>query len=271
MNKKLLTLLSFSLLLSACSPEQNNNPEELNMKLAEKESSGQPKATTLRSSTLGVPKETVSSNNKKGKEPSPFGFKKYDFSKDIPTVFVSEINNHSLKTDPESGIASTKAFYHKDNKILYIYNNAEKVSKKTKLIIIEDFGNYDELLYHHLYSSKKKYFSSRIIPINNKYVDNSNRFYLNKKYKIKHIGDGLIEFTFDNQVYKIKPGKKKTLKVKHGEKDSKIIVKNLGLLDSMKNIEYEAKRPGKKKSDKYLSGDFPKTHKEKGVKGNANY
>lgn len=269
MNKKLLALLSFSLFLASCSSEQNK-PEEPNVKVTENQKSGKPKVTMLRSSTLKTSEETVGSKRKE-KKSSPFGFKKFDFSKDIPTVFVSEINSHSLKTDPESGIASTKAFYHKDNKILYIYNNAEKVSKKTKLIVIEDFGNYDELLYHHLYSSKKKYFSSEIIPINNKYVDNSNRLYLNKKYKIKHIGDGLIELTFDNQFYKIKPGKKKTLKVKHGEKDSKIIVKNLGLLDSQKNIEYEPKGPGKKTSDKYLSGDFPKTHKKKDVKGNANY
>ena len=270
MNKKLLALLSFSLFLASCSQEQSK-PEESNVEVSENETSGKSKVTMLRSSTLKGSEEKVGSDKEEEKKSSPFGFKKYDFSKDIPTVFVSEINSHSLKTDPESGIASTKAFYHKDNKILYIYNNAEKVSKKTKLIISEDFGNYDQLLYHHLYSSKKKYFSSEIIPINNKYVDNSNRFYLNKEYKIKHIGDGLIEFTFDNQVYKIKPGKKKTLKVKHGEKDSKIIVKNLGLLDSQKNIEYEPKGPGKKTSDKYLSGDFPKTHKKKDVKGNANY
>ena len=165
-------------------------------------------------------------------------FENFSFSREIPLVTVTEMNNKALYKNPETGIATTKAIFMEKEHNLFIYNNGKSPKRETDLLVLESNENFDELMAHNLRPSKGAY-SGELKRINKTQVDNSNRLFLNKSYKIIPTEDDQVIITFNGETFTLDEGKTKTFKLKNGKVNSSLTFEYNGILNTAVDIYKE--------------------------------
>ena len=228
MKRKILAFVSCAAILSACSyekyaPDDNSINETKNVQTT---IDNEEESDVNNSIVTSISEDVLN------------GFKTLSFSKEIPLISVTEMNNKALYENPDSGIATTKALFIKKEHNLFIYNNGKSPNKKTDIIVLESNENFDELLAHNLKPAKKTY-SGKFEPIEKSQVNNSNRLFLNKSYKIKPTEDKKVIISFNGEDFTLDEGSKKTFKLKNGEVKSSLTFEYNGILDPSVDIYKE--------------------------------
>lgn len=166
-------------------------------------------------------------------------FETFDFASNIQVISIREDNSDALKSEPDNGLDTTKSVYLKERGTLYLYNDSKLPTKKTKMLIMEDYNNFDAILENNLLSSPKEIYNSKVKRINKEIVNNTNRLFLNEEYTIEKLDNGVINFKINGEELEIEPGSESSLELKEKGVSSKITISNYGLLNTSSNIKYE--------------------------------
>lgn len=164
---------------------------------------------------------------------------KLDFNKDILFVQIKEVNEGALHERPMGGISSRDA-YVKGGEELYMFYDAELPTEKTNMIVMEEsIGPLDYLLAYKLRQTDENTLSWENKLIDNEYVNNDNRLFLDDEISVSELKDGEVSVAVGDKQLNIKPGSEDSIKVKGKNVKSEFIVINHGYLNSIKDMTYE--------------------------------
>lgn len=164
---------------------------------------------------------------------------KLDFNKEIQFVHVKEVNNHALHERPFGGIASQDILYYRDEDVLYFFYDAKLPTEDIELIISKEQFNHDYLLNQELHQSESNSETLTLESIDNEFVNNDNRLFLNDDVKISKIADEGILVELNNSSYEVKKNDTLEIPLEKGDIKSTIIIENFGLLNSIEDMTYQ--------------------------------
>lgn len=163
---------------------------------------------------------------------------KLDFNKEILLIDIMEVNNEALHERPLGGIASQSS-YMMDENTLFLFYDANLPTEDTNMIITESSFNQQYLLNYNLHHLNENNAQLNIESVDNEYVNNNGRLFLNNEINVEHSGSGNVVISIGGKSVEIASGEEGEIVKVNGETESKIIIMNYGLINSIDNIIYE--------------------------------
>lgn len=163
--------------------------------------------------------------------------KKFDFDKDLHFIHISEVNNNALNERPLGGIESQDVYYDKNENVLYFFYDSKLPTSKTEMIVVQDKFNHDYLLEYDLHLIEGNSASLTFNFIDNEYVNNDNRLFLDKMLDLK-VTDDKLSISIDGNEYEVNNGESLEIPIENGDVKSKLVIANYGKLNTLENMSY---------------------------------
>lgn len=163
--------------------------------------------------------------------------RKFDFDKDLHFIHISEVNNNALNERPLGGIESQDVYYDKNENVLYFFYDSKLPTSKTEMIVVQDKFNHDYLLEYDLHLIEGNSASLTFNFIDNEYVNNDNRLFLDKMLDLK-VTDDKLSVSIDGNEYEVNNGESLEVPIENGDVKSKLVIANYGKLNTLENMSY---------------------------------